>query len=441
MNLHPRPIVIVGMQRSGTSALAGALVRLGLFLGRDEWLYQADANNRQGYYEHRKATVLNLRCLETFQMHPTSFGEMPLNWRANPLAESLRGELREFIRGEFSKKGLWGVKQPVTSLVLPLYNDVFDQMNLSPHYVLCVRNPLEAMESEANLDFGDSYRVMPSLGKRAIGSWLRYTLGAFAGAAGHKLTVVPYESLLSDPERILRTIVSRDSEWTTTSDMWTEAIESVRRDFRHNRTEIDRLSEFPSLVARTYRTALQFDDTDASKWAEVLSHHEEFRAWVAVMSESEHPSGKLGVAWLDGAKQRIAEIGYNPTGDWQTVRLRIDAPPKTQVSGLLYGWPARIWIRTAIWVGSGTRIPVSLRTGAGSRLSMSGGVYRLDAVYEPNQIVMTTPGALGPYELEFEFLLEAGMAISRSASAQLAEKLEQSTLEVEKLTAKQRPAK
>ena len=52
----PRAILILGMHRSGTSALAGLLARLGVELGND--LYGADAEaNARGFFEHRGALL------------------------------------------------------------------------------------------------------------------------------------------------------------------------------------------------------------------------------------------------------------------------------------------------------------------------------------------------------------------------------------------------
>jgi len=50
--------------------LAGALEHLAFFR-QDRNALPRDSNNEKGYFEHRKATMLNLRCLNEFQMHPT----------------------------------------------------------------------------------------------------------------------------------------------------------------------------------------------------------------------------------------------------------------------------------------------------------------------------------------------------------------------------------
>lgn len=414
------PTVIVGMQRSGTSALAGALRKLGVYFGEEELLYAADGNNVEGYIEHRKATLLNLRCLDAFQMHPTSFNRLPDNWQEYPQALALLHDLTAFIVDDFSGRERWGIKQPVTSLVLPIYNEVFARLGLDPHYVLCVRNPIENMASEAKLDFGDSYRVMPTLGKRAIGSWLRYTLGSFADTVGHALSVVPYDRLLSEPREILRRIV----DWSPPSESWHEAIGSVRTDLRHYRTSVDDLRAFPAIVRNTYLAALQFDGADPAKWEAMLALHREFLTWQTLFSEPEIAAGVLGLAWPEGGDRRVAEVRYQPNGHWQTVRLAIDAPHRTLVSGLLYGQPCRAWIRRSIWRSGDQAAQAAIRAGLGSAISSTRGIACLHGVFEPNQINLVTPDFPGPFELELEFLLEAGVSLSEAAAADLAQKLD-----------------
>jgi len=429
--MHSCPIVIIGMQRSGTSALSGALQKLGVYFGQQEMLYPPDANNPKGFFEHRRATMLNLRCLEAFQMHPTSFDPLPPDWKEHPEAESLRSELKRFIKEEFSKGGLWGIKQPLTSLVLPLYNDVFEELGLSPQYVLCVRNPLESMNSESRLDFGEAYRVMASLGKMAVGSWLRYTLGSFADATGHPLDVVGYENMLADPRSQLEAVVRRQPDWSPSAEQWESAVGSVQSGLRHNRSTPDDLNAFPGIVRKTYDTVLHLGPSDSRE--ELFALPREFLAWTNILAEAAPIAGKLGLAWMEDGQPQVAETTYIPTPQWQTVRLTIDAPPRTPVSGLLYGLPCRAWIRRSLWHGGTGSAPATPRCGLGSTLEFADGIYRLDAVFEPDQIRFVTPGGIGPYELELEFLLETSPSISAESAARMARQLDECVGVVERL--------
>ena len=57
----PSAILVLGMHRSGTSALAGSLALTGVALGDD--LLPANEGNVTGYWEHRRLIALNERVL------------------------------------------------------------------------------------------------------------------------------------------------------------------------------------------------------------------------------------------------------------------------------------------------------------------------------------------------------------------------------------------
>jgi len=275
--------------------------------------------------------------------------------------------------------------------------------------------------------------VMASLGKMAIGSWLRYTLGSFADCAGHSLSVVGYEDLLADPRGQLKAIVGRHPGWTPSPESWEGAVGSIQSDLRHNRSSIEDLASFPSIVFKTFDAARRFSDQDPNSWAEVIRLHREFETWTRILSDRAPLAGKLGLSWMVEGQRQIAEVQYMPSREWQTVRIVVDAPPKTPVSGLLYGLPFRAWIRRSVWHRGSGATPATPASGLGSVLNYANGVYRLDGVFEPNQIQFVTPGGDGPFELELEFLLETGPSVSAEASARIARQLEDCVGAVEHL--------
>jgi hypothetical protein len=407
------------MQRSGTSALSGALHALGVSFGQAEMLYEADSNNPQGYFEHRRATVFNLRCLHTFQMHPTCFDRLPPDWKEHPGAKELRDELKAFLKDEFAGCEHWAIKQPLASLLLPIYLSVFEELGIRAQFLVCVRNPLETLRSEAKLEFGDSYRVMASLGMRAIGSWLRYTLGSLADLQGQDVSVVCYDDLVRTPLSVLERVAGG---WADLEELL-GAAGSIRADLRHHRTSPEELRELPDLVSRSFECVSRFDSGDSEKWGKVLALHQEFEWWRGCMGEPAPPRIKLGLGWIDGS-QRVAEASYVPSGGWQKVSVEIDAPPKAALNGLLSPFPCRVWIRQSVWRVGERTVPAEIKGGLASRVLFENGMVRLDAVYEAGQINLRTPGGPGPYRLEIEFLLERGVQVSEEISANLARHLE-----------------
>ena len=57
--LRPDPVFIIGMHRSGTSALGGALESLGLTVGKTVMPPHAGQGNPRGYYENLSLTELH----------------------------------------------------------------------------------------------------------------------------------------------------------------------------------------------------------------------------------------------------------------------------------------------------------------------------------------------------------------------------------------------
>jgi hypothetical protein len=435
MRREETPVVILGMQRSGTSALSGALAGLGVYFGREEMLYSADGNNERGYFEHRKATAINLKILDDFQMHVTSFNSLPSSWKEFPQSAELIRLLKEFIQEEFHDKSCWGIKQPLTSLVMPIYNEVFAELGISPHYVVCVRNPLEVMESESRLAFDGGYRVMQPLGTMAIGSWLRYTLGAITGASPFPVSVVLYDDFLSNPRRTLESLVERMG-WVPTEEQWVSAMKSVQTGLRHNRRAAVELDSYPEIVRQVYEAAIAAARSrDNGAIEQMRDLYREFQLWAEMMGEPRPGLGKLGLSWTRDGEQVVSEREYAVQAGWQSLSLGIDAPAKTSVSGLMYGLPAKIWIRRCVWNRPTGSEPAKLKCGPASRIAIVDGVLCLDAVVEPQQIRLITPDETGPYTLEVDFLLETGPSVHLSSAARLAKQLEKCVSAVQATTA------
>ena len=57
-----RVLLVLGMHRSGTSALAGALRILGVYFG-DQFLEPQKSINERGFWEHREIVDLHERLL------------------------------------------------------------------------------------------------------------------------------------------------------------------------------------------------------------------------------------------------------------------------------------------------------------------------------------------------------------------------------------------
>ncbi|MGP1281409.1 MAG: sulfotransferase [Parasphingopyxis sp.] len=103
-----RVILVLGMHRSGTSALAGTLQSAGLFLGD---VIEASPHNRKGNRENRKVMRLNEDVLAA---NGGAWHRPPerIEWREDHRAR------RDAIIGDYRGKTLWGLKDPRFLLLL-----------------------------------------------------------------------------------------------------------------------------------------------------------------------------------------------------------------------------------------------------------------------------------------------------------------------------------
>src|ERR1700722_16007488 len=95
-------VLVVGMHRSGTSALAGALETMGLFVGPSEALIGPHPTNPEGYSELRAVSDINDKVLPHFSGAldwPPTLSE---GWMEDPVVERLLVRARELVLSTFA---------------------------------------------------------------------------------------------------------------------------------------------------------------------------------------------------------------------------------------------------------------------------------------------------------------------------------------------------
>lgn len=185
-------VLVLGMHRSGTSAVAACLERLGVVMG-DE-LVQADEWNPKGYFEERRIVAFNNRLLDLQGLRwdsplpPSPAMQAQWSGQTAPAAALLR-EL-------FADAPAWGFKDPRMCLLAPFWTQVFATMQLRPRMLLVLRHPAEVVDSLTRRD-GISMR-------RAGWLWFMHLLGALdylqTASEGR---LIDFADLLSEPARQL----------------------------------------------------------------------------------------------------------------------------------------------------------------------------------------------------------------------------------------------
>ena len=186
-----RVLLVLGMHRSGTSALAGLLCQQGFQAPQNHDC--GDAHNPTGYWEPQQIRAFHNSLLEGAQ----SSWEDPLlpvlPWQPQNLMTAL-ADLEQALAADFpapDPQAVALIKDPRQCRLLPLWTALFEQRPFQVAVVLSVRQP-EAVA--ASLVSRDQLPV-----DRALLLWLSHTLEAERATRQLPRLVLSYEQLLQDP--------------------------------------------------------------------------------------------------------------------------------------------------------------------------------------------------------------------------------------------------
>lgn len=184
-------VVVLGMHRSGTSALTSLLRRMGLWAGEEEDFPPADDHNPAGYWEHRGVWSVDEVILQTLGASWSEIADLDLSRLGGGVRARLRERAREIVR-DLDRHGSWVVKDPRLCLLFPFWREILEH----PFCVLIYREPLPVARSLAARDgfpipFG-------------IALWEQYTREALSSTRGLPRVLISHRELMADPAATLR---------------------------------------------------------------------------------------------------------------------------------------------------------------------------------------------------------------------------------------------
>ncbi|MEN9460780.1 MAG: hypothetical protein RIS84_800 [Pseudomonadota bacterium] len=179
-------IMVLGMHRSGTSAVARLLNMMGAYFAPEGQGLPPTKANPKGYWERWDVVNLNEKI----------FGELGISWdkisdysstQITPeLSEQFNTSIQQIILGLDAHRP-WMMKDPRLNLVLPLWLPLLEL----PVCVYVYRSPIQVAQSLAtrenfSIHFG-------------LALWEKYNLIALADSAHLPRILISYEELMSNP--------------------------------------------------------------------------------------------------------------------------------------------------------------------------------------------------------------------------------------------------
>ncbi len=138
-------VFILGMHRSGTSALSGVLQLAGLDLGKK--IMRPLEDNPKGFFENEIITLLNEKILDDLYAKWNDTLFIPENWWENEIFDKYKSQISNIIISEFESDKDILIKDPRISILLPLYLEVLQKQNIKPVFLISIRNPMEIVSS------------------------------------------------------------------------------------------------------------------------------------------------------------------------------------------------------------------------------------------------------------------------------------------------------
>ncbi|MEJ2697363.1 MAG: hypothetical protein P8013_12020 [Candidatus Sulfobium sp.] len=227
-NEKSRAICILGMHRSGTSAITRAINLLGVYLGEEKDIFPALDYNPEGLWERRDFNDLQGRLLAELK-RTWDFGTpLPDGWQQGPEVKPFRDELVSLIKSNFSGVPLWGWKDPRSTIFIELWKDVLNELGIGLSVVFAVRNPLVVARS---LQRRDGFSL-----DKGFGIWFSYNIAALRSIKDIPVAFISYDGFLDDWEQTLkRTTDCLAIEWPQDTAGLREKMASfIRPDLRHS---------------------------------------------------------------------------------------------------------------------------------------------------------------------------------------------------------------
>jgi hypothetical protein len=267
--------VVLGMHRSGTSALAGALRVCGLAAAKS--IVPASSANERGFWESAVIKLFDDELLEALGQNWHSLLPIRLNdLRPDQLARARR-RASTILGSEYDRGANIILKEPRLCRLLPLWEPVLEKRARRVAYALILRHPVEVARSLVQRnDFDLNHGLL---------LWARYSLDAEVHTRGKRRLFVSYARLLDGPRNAMIALS-----------------DGLDLPIRFNKSNSDALEEYLTADLRHHEEV--GDEILAGKPQLIGDSYRILRGWAEGLPETERDHQKL-----DAAREELDRIG------------------------------------------------------------------------------------------------------------------------------------
>jgi hypothetical protein len=236
-------VFILGMHRSGTSAITGMLVQAGFTAPSD--LMPATVANPKGYWESLGILGINEGFLAEMESHWSSSLPLPAGWSESISARKWRTSLIKLISEVFGGAQLAMIKDPRFCTLIMGLKPWFESGLINTSFIIPIRHPLEVANSLLQAEGIDLYK--------ALRLWIKSIFMTEQATRGFKRKFISFDELIQNPTNALeaclllvesaadsgQTEKMEDFQNTARTESISQATKFIDKNLRRQRTVIE----------------------------------------------------------------------------------------------------------------------------------------------------------------------------------------------------------
>lgn len=306
-------ILVLGMHRSGTSAVTRLINLLGADLPQN-LLPPLEDNNETGFWESRDLYEAHEEFIQALGLRWDLPVRLDLETAPKESVERFKARALEVLKRDFSDSTLFTLKDPRLCALLPLWREILSELGVTTKALLPLRNPLEVA---ASLQKRDGFII-----EKSVLLWLRHMLDAEHHSRGVERCFIGYDTVLENWRGAAdKMAADLDVTWPRPiAECEAEIDAFLRPGQRHHSYTLDQIQDSPQVVdwvARAYAAMLALaggpssgQETELDKiWAEMSKPEKAFGPVIAFERSFWHKlEGDLETAQAD-LRDRDEQIG------------------------------------------------------------------------------------------------------------------------------------
>ena len=232
-------ILVLGMHRSGTSAITRVLNLMGAELPQN--IMGPGIGNEVGHWEPENLVLLHDQLLSELDSAWDDWQSIDLNELTEERYLYYKNRLQTQIKEEYKDAKLFVLKDPRVCKILPLYKELLEEINVEIKVVAQFRNPIDVMDSLQSRD--------EMLASDASLLWLQYVLNSEKNCRDIERIFIKYDDVINDWRACYQTITNcLDVQWPYTRDeIETQVDKFISPDHRHHNHEDEEVLSDPLL--------------------------------------------------------------------------------------------------------------------------------------------------------------------------------------------------